>query len=115
MHNRFANEFSEFTFLKINNNIIERKNSFFSIKVMTVNLINNNKKIVIKCSNKVLFEDLKSFMLEINNNYVVNQTLVKDLKKINWPLPQKLNKQSFEYIYAPELPPNIIYYKTISK
>ncbi len=117
LHTKFGKEFSEFSFLEIRNNQIDRQESFFSVYNMSEILINSmsKRKIEIKCAKIALFDDLKQFMLSMNEIIKIDERDVKRRKELGMFGPKKLDQDSFVFIEAPDLKDNVILYKIIKE
>ncbi len=117
LHTKFGKEFSEFSFLKIKNNQIDRQESFFSVYNMSEILINamSKRKIEIKCAKISLYNDLKQFILSINELITIDERDVKRRKEQGMFGPKKLDQDSFVYIESPDLQDNVILYKIIKE
>jgi hypothetical protein len=113
LHSKFARDFPEFSFLKINNNQIDREESFFSVYNMSEMIINSGTqtKIQIKCAKISLFEDLRQFMLSMNELIPSGEEEVNRRKEWGMPGPKKLDENSFSFIESPELRDDVVMYK----
>lgn len=104
LHTKFSKEFSQFSFLDIKDNKINRDESFFSAYNMSQILINSISKtrIEIKCSQISLFNDLKQFMLSMNTLLTASE---------RFPDAKNLDENSFKFIESPDLGDNVILYR----
>jgi hypothetical protein len=115
LHNRFKREFSEFSFLVIKENHIIDEESFFSIHTMVGLMMDKpSEKIQIKCKRQSLFTELKLAMLNTDEPGL-DETQVRVRKRLGHPLPKNLDESSFEFIEAPELDNNMVFYKMVQK
>jgi len=115
LHLKFQANFSEFSFLTIENNHIVIEESFFSLYTMAELLMKKPlERIVIKCMSPKLFFELKQAMLSMNDKISLND-YSKDYKRMGWTLPRKLNDSCFSFIESPDLKDNTILYKIIKK
>jgi len=117
LHSKFARDFSEFSFLEIKDNNINKKESFFSVYNMSEMIINSgsHSKIQIKCAKTTLYNDLKEFMLSINELITIDERDLKRRKEQGMFGPKKLDESSFSFIESPELKDNIIMYKIVKE
>ncbi len=115
LHTRFRREFSEFSFLSIEDNHIMKEESFFSIQTMVgIMMDKSSDKIQIKCKKQLLYTELKEAMLAANDSGL-DQVQVKARKRLGLPLPESLDESSFEFIESPTLDDNVILYRMIQK
>jgi hypothetical protein len=104
LHTKFAKEFSQFSFLEITGNKINRDESLFSVYNMSQILINamSRPRIEIKCAKISLYNDLKQFMLSMNTVVPPNDRMSN---------AKDLDGNSFKFIESPDLGDNIIFYR----
>jgi hypothetical protein len=113
LHTKFSRDFSEFSFLQIKDNVINKTESFFSVYNMSDILINSmsKRKIEIKCAKRSLYNDLKQFMQSMNDIIPVDERTVKWRKEQGLFGPKKLDEESFIFVESPEIKDNVIFYR----
>jgi hypothetical protein len=115
LHSKFSQDFSEFSFLQIEDGKINKEESFFSVYNMAEMMINaySKKKIEIKCANVSLFNQLKQFMLSMNERISIKERDVNWRKEQGFYGPAKLEEGSFAFIESPLLNGNTILYRIV--
>jgi hypothetical protein len=106
LHTKFSNEFSQFSFLEIDGNKINRSKSFFSVYNMSQILINatSRRKIEVKCAKISLFNDLKEFMLSMNTIVQTNDRMSS---------AKNLDENTFKFIVSSDLDDNVVLYRIV--
>ena len=112
VNQRYRDDFHEFYFLKINKGNINLSDSYFSIYNMTIDLMCHPKeKIILKCKSYDIFEKIKNEMLLISDKHSFDALYIKDLRSVNYPIPEKINTNSIEFIESLDTDSNKVYYK----
>ena len=115
LHSKFGRNFSEFSFLTIENNHLNVDKSFFSIYTMSEIIIQSGAKIEIKSSNRLLFEEIKHAMVSVNDLISIDAKSVKQQVELGLPVSEKLTESSFIFVEAKELNDNQVLYKISKK
>lgn len=115
LHSKFGRNFSEFSFLTIENNHLNVDKSFFSIYTMSEIIIQSGSKIEITCSNRLLFEEIKHAMVSVNDLISIDAKSVKQQVELGLPVSEKLTESSFIFVEAKELNDNQVLYKISKK
>jgi hypothetical protein len=115
LHSKFSRDFSEFSFLQIEDNVIDKTGSFFSVYNMSEILINSmsKQKIEIKCAKRSLYNDLKQFMLSMNDLIPISERDIKRRKEQGVYGPKKLDEESFIFVESPDIKDNVIFYRIV--
>lgn len=112
VNQRYRDNFHEFLYLIISENKLDTSKSFFSIYNMSINLMcHPSEKIILKCTNRILFENIKNEMFKISKNHEFDKTYINDLKSVHYPIPAKISESSIEYIEDKNIGQNKVYYK----
>jgi len=115
LHSKFSRDFSEFSFLDIQNNHLNIDKSFFSIYNMSEMIINSEGIIEIKCTNISLFNEIKKAMLSINNLIQISDKQNEIRKELGLPMSKKLDDNSFTFIESKDLKDNVVLYRIVKK
>ncbi|MBA3666026.1 MAG: hypothetical protein H0W61_17755 [Bacteroidetes bacterium] len=115
LHSKFSGQFSEFSFLEIKNNKINKEESFFSVYKMSELIIKavSKRKIEIRCAKLSLYNELKEFMLSMNELITIDEQELKFRKDEGMRTPGKLDESCFSFIESPETSDNTISYRLI--
>jgi hypothetical protein len=108
LHSRFRNDYSEFSFIEVNNGKLKSDASFFSLYSMASLLITSpNYRIEIKCKNETLFNEIKSQMILMNESFPW-----VDYQRSTRPI-RPLSESVFLFTQNPEMNQNSVQYKFI--
>lgn len=109
-------DYSEYSLLKFKNTKLEKEASQFAFYCMTELLVKMpSKRLVLKCQNKELFEDIKKHMLEMNSWVIIPYVDEEMAKELHIAVPKKLDTDYFIFEENKSLSYDQVFFKIVSR